>query len=498
MTSTFLFERPRGGERALLVGVGIGRPVDPQDTAEFEALAASAGALPVALVTASRPRPDSKYFVGTGKAAEIRDRAQDARAEVILVDQTLSPSQERNLEKLTSCRVLDRNGLILDIFSQRARSFEGKLQVELAQLSHLSTRLVRGWTHLERQKGGIGLRGPGETQLETDRRLIAKRIRTLRGRLEKLARQRDTGRHVRREVPVPTVALVGYTNAGKSTLFNRLTGSDSYVADQLFATLDPTVRRIKLAGVGEVVLADTVGFVRSLPHELIAAFRSTLQEAREADLLLHVVDASDPQRDERILQVREVLAGIGAGEIRELKVFNKIDLLGAGGLGTERSGVDQSGAESRSVESRDVESRDVESRDVESPGAESRGGQFAGVELHGVHLPGVELPHILLAADGAPVQAWVSAHSGAGLGELREAIAQAVRPNQVRQTLHLGLLAAAVRSDLYRREAVRAERQCDDGSWELDVELDPAEMAKILGNRGVEPVAPPENARAVA
>jgi GTP-binding protein HflX len=438
VTGAFLFERPRGGERALLVGVGIGKPVDPHDTAEFQALAASAGAVPVALITASRQRPDPKYFVGLGKAEEIRDRALDAKAEVVLVDQTLSPSQERNLEKLTSCRVLDRNGLILDIFSQRARSFEGKLQVELAQLSHLSTRLVRGWTHLERQKGGIGLRGPGETQLETDRRLIAKRIRTLRARLEKLARQRDTGRHVRREVPVPTVALVGYTNAGKSTLFNRLTGSDSFVADQLFATLDPTVRRIKLAGVGEVVLADTVGFVRALPHELIAAFRSTLQEAREADLLLHVVDASDPQRDERIVQVREVLTGIGAGEIRELKVFNKIDLMGA------------------------------------------------------------EPPRIVLGPDGVPTQAWVSAHSGAGLGGLREAIAQAVRPNQVRQTLHLDMLAAALRSDLYRREAVRAERQCDDGSWELDVELDPAEMARILGSRGVAPMAPPEKAREVA
>jgi GTP-binding protein HflX len=458
VTGAFLFERPRGGERALLVGVGIGQPVDPHDTAEFEALAASAGAVPVALITASRPRPDPKYFVGLGKAEEIRDRAQDAKAEVVLVDQTLSPSQERNLEKLTSCRVLDRNGLILDIFSQRARSFEGKLQVELAQLSHLSTRLVRGWTHLERQKGGIGLRGPGETQLETDRRLIAKRIRTLRGRLKKLARQRDTGRHVRREVPVPTVALVGYTNAGKSTLFNRLTGSDSYVADQLFATLDPTVRRIKLAGVGEVVLADTVGFVRALPHELIAAFRSTLQEAREADLLLHVVDASDSQRDERIVQVREVLTGIGAGDIRELKVFNKIDLMGA-----------------------------------ERPGAERPGAERPGVER-----PGVESPRIVLGSDGVPAQAWVSAHSGAGLGELREAIAQAVRPNQVRQTLHLDMLAAALRSDLYRREAVRAERQCDDGSWELDVELDPAEMARILGSRGVVPVARPEKAREVA
>ncbi len=275
-----MFERPRGGERAILVGVGIGHPVDPYDTSEFKALAASAGTVGVGLVLATRPRPDPKYFVGSGKAAEIKACADEHEADIVLVDQTLTPSQERNLEKLTNRRVLDRNGLILDIFAQRARSFEGKLQVELAQLSHLSSRLVRGWTHLERQKGGIGLRGPGETQLETDRRLVAKRIRTLKVRLDKLARQRDTGRHVRREVPVPTIALVGYTNAGKSTLFNALTGASTYVADQLFATLDPTVRRVKLADVGEVVLADTVGFVRALPHELVAAFRSTLQEAQ--------------------------------------------------------------------------------------------------------------------------------------------------------------------------------------------------------------------------
>ncbi len=419
-----MFERPRGGERAILVGVAIGHAVDPHDTAELKALAASAGTLGVGLVLASRPRPDPKYFVGSGKAEEIRACAEQHDAEVVLVDQTLTPSQERNLEKLTNRRVLDRNGLILDIFAQRARSFEGKLQVELAQLSHLSTRLVRGWTHLERQKGGIGLRGPGETQLETDRRLIAKRIRTLRARLEKLDRQRETGRHVRREVPVPTVALVGYTNAGKSTLFNALTGSATYVADQLFATLDPTVRRVVLSGIGEVVLADTVGFVRALPHELIAAFRSMLQEARDADLLLHVVDASDPLRNERIAQVREVLGGIGAGSIRELPVFNKIDLV-------------------------------------------------------------AESARVVVGADGVPAQAWVSAASTAGLAGLREAIAQAVRPNQVRRTLHLEMQAAAVRSDLYRRNAVRAERQCDDGSWELDVELDAAEVAKLLGSRGV-------------
>jgi GTPase len=430
-----LFERPRGGERAVLVGVGIGHAVDPNDTAEFSALAASAGTTAVGLVLATRGRPDPKYFVGSGKAQEIRDCADTHDADVVLVDQTLTPSQERNLEKLTGRRVLDRNGLILDIFAQRARSFEGKLQVELAQLSHLATRLVRGWTHLERQKGGIGLRGPGETQLETDRRLIAKRIRTLKARLEKLARQRDTSRHVRREVPVPTVALVGYTNAGKSTLFNVLTDSATYVADQLFATLDPTVRRVKLDGVGEVVLADTVGFVRALPHELVAAFRSTLQEARDADLLLHVVDASDPLREERTLQVREVLRGIGAGDIRELLVFNKIDLVG-------------------------------------------------------------EKPRIVRRADGTEALVSVSAVTGAGLPALREALAHAARPNQVRRTLHLELLAAAVRSDLYRRNAIRAERQCEDGSWELTVELELTEVAKLLGSKGVKLVDTAESTRA--
>ncbi|MEA3174609.1 MAG: GTPase [Gammaproteobacteria bacterium] len=434
-TALQLFERPRGGERAVLVGVGIGQPVDPNDTAEFSALAASAGTIGVGVILANRAKPDPKYFVGSGKAEEIRAFAEEHHADLILVDQTLTPSQERNLEKLTGRRVLDRNGLILDIFAQRARSFEGKLQVELAQLSHLATRLVRGWTHLERQKGGIGLRGPGETQLETDRRLIAKRIRTLRTRLEKLDRQRDTGRHVRREVPVPTVALVGYTNAGKSTLFNALTGSATYVADQLFATLDPTVRRVELAGVGEVVLADTVGFVRQLPHELVAAFRSTLQEAREADLLLHLVDASDPLRDERIAQVREVLRGIGAGEIRELLVFNKIDLSG-------------------------------------------------------------DAPRAVLGADEVATQVWASAVSGRGLDLLRDSMAHAVRPNQVRRTLHLELAAAAVRSELYTRNAVRSERQCEDGSWDMEVELDLAEVAKLLGAKGVKEVESPGASRA--
>ena len=404
----------------MLVGVGVGHPVDPADVTEFRALAASAGTVCVGVVLATRGRPDPKYFVGSGKASEIKACADAADADLILVDRTLSPSQERNLEKLTGRRVLDRNGLILDIFAQRARSFEGKLQVELAQLTHLSTRLVRGCTHLERQKGGIGLRGPGETQLETDRRLVAKRIRTLRGRLEKLALQRDTGRSVRREVPVPTVALVGYTNAGKSTLFNALTGASSYVADQLFATLDPTVRRLKLDTIGEVVLADTVGFIRELPHELVAAFRSTLLEAREADLLLHVVDAGDPMRSDRVAQVREVLQGIGAGDVPELLVFNKIDLT-------------------------------------------------------------LDLPRVDNGADGRPTQAWCSAVGGAGLDGLRGAIVRGVRPNLVLRTLHIGLGAAAARSELYGRNAVRAERQRDDGSWDIDVQLESQEIAILTG-----------------
>jgi len=420
-----LFERPRSGERAILVRISLGRTTDPEDVIEFDALARSAGAVPVASVSGSRVHPDPKYFIGSGKAEEVREMADEHAADVVLVDHALSPSQERNLEKLTNRRVLDRNGLILDIFSQRARSFEGKLQVELAQLQHVATRLVRGWTHLERQKGGIGLRGPGETQLETDRRLIGKRIRTLQMRLEKLQRQRDTGRHVRREVPVPTVALVGYTNAGKSTLFNALTGADSYVADQLFATLDPTVRRVDLPLIGEVVLADTVGFVRELPHELVAAFRSTLQEARDAGLLLHVVDGHDAKRDERIDQVREVLNGIGAGQVRELVVFNKVDLIG-------------------------------------------------------------EDPRIVLGRENLPSQAWVSAASGAGLDALRAAIASCVRPNLVRRSLHLELRAGGIRSNLYQRNAVRGESTRNDGSWDIDVELELVEIDKLLGRPGVE------------
>src|ERR1700689_555253 len=322
-----MFERPRAGERAVLVRLGLGTPVKHEDLEEFQQLARSAGAYPVATITGRRERPDSRYFVGSGKAQEIAGAARAENAALILVDHPLSASQERNLEQLSGLRVLDRSGLILDIFARRARSFEGKLEVELAQLKHLSSRLVRGWTHLERQKGGIGLRGPGEKQLETDRRLLAARVKSVTRRLNRLKQQRDTGRSARAEIPVPSVALVGYTNAGKSTLFNALTGSEVYIADQLFATLDPTVRRLSLPGGAPVVLADTVGFIRELPHDLGAAFQSTLQEAREAHLLLHVVDASGPRRDEHIHQVDSVLNEIGAGEIPQLRVYNKIDRL---------------------------------------------------------------------------------------------------------------------------------------------------------------------------
>jgi GTPase len=419
-----LFERPRSGEKAVLVRIGVGTPATEHDLSEFTALARSAGAFPVATIGGFRPRPDARLFVGSGKANQIREAAIEHGAELILFDHALSPSQERNLEQLIERRVLDRNGLILDIFAQRARSFEGKLEVELAQLRHIATRLVRGWTHLERQKGGIGLRGPGETQLETDRRLLANRIRTLSRRLEKLQRQRDTGRQARREVPVPTVALVGYTNAGKSTLFNSMTGSDAYVADQLFATLDPTVRRVELPGSQIAVLADTVGFVRDLPHELVAAFRSTLQEARDATLLLHVIDASDPQRLERIDQVNEVLRSIGAGDIVQIEVFNKIDRIGA-------------------------------------------------------------LPRLERTADGRLARVWVAAAHSTGLELVRAALTSALWPELERATLRVDLEAAAVRSRLYADHRVRAERVREDGGWEMEVEVTPRQLDALARETGI-------------
>jgi GTPase len=420
-----VFERPRTGERAVLVRLGMGAPVDPEDLQEFKQLAISAGALPVATVTGRRDRPDPRYFLGSGKAAELRDVAHASEADVILVDHALSPSQERNLEKLIERRVLDRNGLILDIFAQRARSFEGKLEVELAQLKHIASRLVRGWTHLERQKGGIGLRGPGETQLETDRRILGQRVRVLTKRLEKIRQQRETGRQMRAEIPVPSLALVGYTNAGKSTLFRALTGADAYVADQLFATLDPTVRRIVLPGGTAVVAADTVGFIRELPHELVAAFQSTLTEARAATLLLHVVDASNPRRDEQIAQVDEVLGEIGAQGIPQLRIYNKIDR-------------------------------------IESA------------------------PHIDRDADGRAVAVWISAQHGAGLELLVQAVAERLARFARRARLRVPPSAGALRSRLYAAHAVREETSAPDGSIELAVELPDLELLNLARTEGVQ------------
>ena len=420
-----MFERPRTGERAVLVRLGFGAPVDQEDLQEFTQLAVSAGAVPVATVTGRRDRPDPRYFLGSGKAEELKGAAAASQADVILVDHALSPSQERNLEKLTERRVLDRNGLILDIFAQRARSFEGKLEVELAQLKHIGSRLVRGWTHLERQKGGIGLRGPGETQLETDRRIIATRVRVLTRRLEKIKQQRETGRQMRAEIPVPSLALVGYTNAGKSTLFRALSGADAYVADQLFATLDPTVRRLQLPGGASVVVADTVGFIRELPHELVAAFQSTLTEARAATLLLHVVDASNPRRDEQRFAVDTVLQEIGAQDIPHILVYNKIDRL----------------------------------------------------EMR---------PRIDRDADGRATAVWISAAQHVGLELLASAVAERLARFARRARLRVPASAGALRSRLYAAHAVRAESSGDDGSIELAVELPDLELLTLARTAGVQ------------
>ena len=420
-----MFERPERGERAILVRIGLGQPPDAEELGEFSALARSAGAIPVATITGNRKTPEPRFFIGSGKAEEIRDRAKADAADLVLVDHELSPSQERNLEQLIGQRVLDRTGLILDIFARRARSAEGKLEVELAQLRHLSTRLVRGWTHLERQKGGIGLRGPGETQLETDRRLIGKRIRTLAAKLETLAQRRDTGRQVRKRVPVPGVALIGYTNAGKSTLFSALTGADAYVADQLFATLDPTVRRVRLPHTPDLVVADTVGFVRDLPHELVAAFRSTLMEAREADLLLHVVDAADPEREQRIAQVDALVASIGAASIPQLRIYNKIDRLG-------------------------------------------------------------RAPEVMRDASGQPTAIWLSAATGTGVALLRAALQDIFGQAAMRLAVVLPPSQGRLRARLYELRLVRAEEALAEGDSRLIVESSLPELEALCREAGVD------------
>ncbi len=404
-----MLERPEDGERALLLHIGLRRPCDEDEVQEFGALAASAGADVVDEMEARRDRPTPRLFLGRGKAEELRERVHASRAELVLVNQPLTPSQERNLETVLQTRVLDRNGLILDIFAQRAATFEGKIQVELAQLEHLSTRLVRGWTHLERQKGGIGLRGPGETQLETDRRLLDRRIKHLKVRLDRIEKQREMGRRDRRRAQVQTVALVGYTNAGKTRLFNALTGANADVRDQLFATLDPIIRRLSLDGEGEILLVDTVGFVRDLPHELVAAFRATLTETREASLLLHVIDASDPHHADRRRQVELVLDDIGAAAVPCIQVYNKIDKVPAMAL---RS-------------------------------------------LNG----------------SSNAKIWVSAETGEGLIDLTEAIRTQCLGRLISGRLELGPGQSRLRARLFELRAVRAERVHESGGWSLDVEL---------------------------
>lgn len=335
-----MFDRPSGGERAVIVQLDLGARDYEDRLDEFTLLVRSAGAEPVARVGGRRQSPDPATFAGKGKVAEILDLANANEADIVLFNHELSPGQQRNLERALSRRVIDRNALILDIFALRARSHEGKLQVELAQLEHLATRLVRGWTHLERQKGGIGLRGPGETQLETDRRLLGQRVKALKEKLERVERQRGVRRKSRERRETPVVALVGYTNAGKSTLFNALTKAGTYAADQLFATLDTTSRQLYLGDFGQVVLSDTVGFIRDLPHTLVAAFHATLEETAGADLLLHVIDASAPDRDAQIAAVDKVLAEIGADAVPQIRVLNKVDLVPALAPGADSGACD--------------------------------------------------------------------------------------------------------------------------------------------------------------
>ena len=414
------FDRPYAGEVSILVHISISSENERDDPSEFKELALSAGATLIAYIGGTRKQPSPSYFVGSGKLEEIGEAVRTHKAELVLFNHSLTPSQERNLEKALKCRVLDRTGLILDIFAQRARSHEGKLQVELAQLRHLSSRLKRGWTHLDRQKGGIGLRGTGETQLELDQRMIRHRIRSINKSLEKVRGQREQGRRSRRRAEIPTISLVGYTNAGKSSLFNQLTSADMYTANQLFATLDLTLRRITLPNYGLAVIADTVGFISHLPHQLVKAFQATLEEMASANLLLHVVDAEDEGHAILREQVNNVLVEIGADSVVQLEIFNKIDLI-------------------------------------------------SGVE-----------PHIQRDQDGKPTRVWLSAKTGAGLELLRDAISELLAGAFLVETLIIKPEQARLRSQLYESGFIESEEIEESGAWKLRVRLPKDYLDRVL------------------